>query len=105
MEEQRQKLEEGKERDMCLAQGHGQGSLFRITSRACIKSEVLTVCEKKRKDSALFSVVQHFTFVNMPVLTPTVTSSLPETCCFLRPKFTLLEGGGGGFKEWETETH
>lgn len=40
--------------------------------------------------------MQHFTFVNMPLLTPTIPSSLPETCCFLRPKFTLLEMEGGG---------
>lgn len=51
-----------------------------------------TVGELKR---FLFSVVQYFTFVNMPSLTLTMPS-LPETCCFLRPKFTLLEGCGWG---------
>lgn len=72
--------EEEERQNLCLAQGHGRGLLVRITSRACIKSEVLTVCvekKKKRYDSALFSVVQHFTFVNMPLLTPTLPSSLP----------------------------
>lgn len=67
-----------------------------------IRGEVLTAC-----GNTLFSVVQHSAFVNMPVFTPTMTSSLPETCCFLRPKFTLLEGEGGreGLKEEQTKMH
>lgn len=56
---------------------------------------------KKNKYSAMFTVAQHLTFVNMPVLTPTVPSSLPETCCFLRPKFNLLERLGNWIlKRW-----
>lgn len=56
---------------------------------------------EKNKYSAMFTVAQHLTFVNMPVLTPTVPSSLPETCCFLRPKFNLLERLGNWIlKRW-----
>lgn len=32
----------------------------------------------------------------MPLFTPIIPSSRPKACCFLRPKFTLLERGGGG---------
>lgn len=59
--------------------------------------------EKKKKNSETCercpSVAQHFTFANMPSSSPTMSRSLPETCCFLRPKFVLLEreeGGGRG---------
>lgn len=50
--------EEEERQNLCLAQGHGRGLLVRITSRACIKSEVLTICvekrrKKKRKDTIL----------------------------------------------------
>lgn len=42
----------------------------------------------------------------MPLLTLTVPSSLPETCCFLRPKFTLLERGEGRREgRGDTESH
>ena len=44
VEEDRRKPEGAVKREICLAQGHGQGLLVRITTK-----EVLTVCEKKRK--------------------------------------------------------
>lgn len=46
----RQKLEGADRREICLAQGHSQGLLFRITSRKCIKSEKLTFCGKKDRN-------------------------------------------------------
>lgn len=55
MEEDRQKPEGAVKREICLAQGHGQGLLVRITAK-----EVLTVCEKKEKrKSVLFSEHAH----------------------------------------------
>lgn len=86
VEEDRRKPEGAVKREICLAKGHGQGLLVRITTK-----EVLTVCEKKRK----ICIVQ-CPFVNMPLLTLTIPCSHPETCCFLRPKFTLLESEGAG---------
>lgn len=44
VEENRQKPEGAVKREICLAQGHGQGLLVRITIK-----EVLTVCEKEKK--------------------------------------------------------
>lgn len=65
--------------------GHGQGLLFRNTTK------VLTVCGEK------ICIVQWTCpFVNMPLLTLTIPCSHPETCCFLRPKFTFLEREGVG---------
>lgn len=46
-------------REVCLAQGHGQGFLVRVTSKAHIKSKKLTVRGgKKEKILQFFCIVQ-----------------------------------------------
>lgn len=54
---------------ICLAQGHGQDC------QKCIQFK-----------SALLRLLQHTSFVKLLVFTH------PETCCFLRPKFTFAGG-------------
>lgn len=67
VEENRQKPEGAVKTEICLAQGHGQGLLVRITIK-----EVLTVCEKEKKNL--------YCSVNMPICEH----------AFVNPHYTLL---------------
>lgn len=83
-----------------MAQGHGQGLSVRITSGACIESDVLTVCGKKKKKICIVQCCARLHICEHALVNPPLyRAHFLKPAVFLDQSSLCWKGREGGGRE------